>query len=181
VNVRFLSCNSPFALDDGNGYAQIRDCVQQSGENGPIWFSPDAAAAITDTERSMTVPFFLEVDMGTETMTGTGVGEVEGKILRYQEYFRSNGYKRYEKFLATELCGFRLLFVTNCPQRMDSLCSIVRAMPPSGFMWVTCQAKMFAEGISGKIWIPGGKHESGPQSILGSLSRPAPIPGLDAE
>ena len=178
LHVDFLSCNSPFALTDGQSGPSVRDCVQFDSEDEPIWLTPDAAIAITDAERGITVPFFLEVDMNTETRASSLGGDIREKILRYQQYFRSRGYKRYEKIWPGKLEGFRLLFMANSVKRAESLSSTVRATPPSDFVWVTSQDKMFKEGISGNIWARGGKAELGLQSILGSLSRPAPLPGL---
>jgi len=178
LQIDFLSFNSPFALAYGHSGPFVRDCVQFHEEDEPVWFTPDAAAAITDTKRGITVPFFLEVDMDTETKAGSQGGDIREKIIRYQQYFRSEGYKRYEKIWSRELDGFRLLFLANSPQRMESLAATVRSTPPSDFVWVTSQDKMFAGGISGNIWARGGKTELGLQSILGNLSRPAPLPSL---
>ena len=180
VSVEFVSCNSPFALDTDNGYALVRDSVSETDGEDSAWFTPDAAMAITDLDRSVTVPFFLEVDMGTETLSGSGPNDIEGKILRYQQYFRSSGYKRYEQIWGSELQGFRLLFVANTPERADSLGSFVQTMPPSDFVWLTDQASMYEEGISGKVWVRGGVHSLGRQSILGTLWRPRLVPRLEA-
>ena len=178
LQIDFLSFNSPFALADGHSGPFVRDFVQFNEDDEPMSFTPDAAVAITDTERGITVPLYLEVDMDTETKAGSQGTDIREKILKYQQYFSSRGYKRYEKVWSAELGGFRLLFVANSQQRMKSLSATVQATPPSDFVWVTSQDKMFTEGISGNIWARGGKAKLGLESILGSLSRPAPLPGL---
>ena len=52
------------------------------------------------------------------------------------------------------------------------------ALTPFTRHTLTDRDKMFKEGISANIWARGGKQESGLRSILGSLSRPAPLPCL---
>ena len=81
--------------------------------------------------------------------------------------FHNNHYKRYEKIFNAELNGFRLLFLANMPARMKSICNLAQEMPPSNFIWVTDQKRMFSHGISAEIWARGGWYEKPAESILG--------------
>jgi hypothetical protein len=63
--------------------------------------------------------------------------------------------------------GFRLLFLANSATRLVSLCKLVQGMPPSDFVWLVDQGKMFSSGLSAKIWVRGGREEDPPESILG--------------
>jgi hypothetical protein len=130
---------------------------------------PDGVFTITNKDAEKTLLFFLEVDMGTETLAKTKQvpGDIRQKIVDYQTLFRSNHYKRYEKIFNTELNGFRLLILANIPARMKAICNLVQEMPPSNFIWVTDQKRMFSHGISAEIWARGGRYEKPTESILG--------------
>jgi hypothetical protein len=137
---------------------------------------PDGVFSITHREtEGKTLLFFLEVDMGTETIASMDPvpKDIRRKILNYQELFRRGGYKIYESVFESKLNGFRLLFLANREARLISLCRLAREMPPSDFIWLTDQGRMFSHGLAAKIWARGGRHEDPPQSILG--------PGLACE
>ena len=130
---------------------------------------PDGIFSITSETEKKTLLFFLEADMGTESLAGPNWGrkDIRQKILRYQGLFRKEGYKKCEKIFDAELNGFRLLFLANSAARMLSLCGLVREMQPSGFIWLSDQERMFSHGLSADIWARGGRNEDSPQSILG--------------
>ena len=119
--------------------------------------------------------------MGTETIASMDRGhkDIRQKILNYQTLFRSGVYKGYERVFGAQLNGFRLLFLANSIPRLTSLCRLVREMPPSDFIWLADQEKMFSYGLAAKIWARGGRDEGAPQSILGHLSRNAPVIDID--
>jgi hypothetical protein len=100
------------------------------------------------------------------------------EVMTYQTTFRSGYYKRFEDIFNFKFHGFRLLFLTNSPARSTSLSRLVQEMPPSDFIWLTNQEKMFSDGLSAEIWARGGKTDRPPQSIIGSdLSVRAPLIG----
>ena len=130
---------------------------------------PDGVFIITNKESEKSLLFFLEVDMGTETLQSTKLNprDVRQKIINYQTLFHENQYKRYEKIFNTDLNGFRLLFLANDLVRMKALCDLVQRMPPSDFLWVTDQEQMFSHGVSAEIWARGGRNDRKAESILG--------------
>jgi hypothetical protein len=69
----------------------------QSAENYKM--IPDGVFIITDKESEKSLLFFLEVDMGTETLVNSKgkPTDVRQKIVNYQALFRTGQYKRYEK------------------------------------------------------------------------------------
>jgi len=139
---------------------------------------PDGVFTITDKLSKKTLLFFLEVDMGTETLVNTkrGPGDIRQKIINYQRIFRTCHYKRYKKAFRSEFNGFRLLFLTNSFGRMKKICDLVARMPPSDFIWLTDQERMFSQGLSAEIWARGGKYHKPSESILGpKLSFDAPF------
>jgi len=119
------------------------------------------------------------VDMGTESLASANPGtcSVLQKIRAYQWLFRSGTYKRYEVAWGCRLTGFRVLFVVNTPVRLVGLCRLVQQSPPSDFIWLTDQDRLFEHGIGADIWVRGGHIDDRPESILGlTLGRPTPIP-----
>jgi len=130
---------------------------------------PDGVFIITDKESEKTLLFFLEVDMGTETLVNTkqSPNDIRQKIINYQALFRTGRYRRYEKIFKDRLNGFRLLFLSNTPARLRALCRLFREMPPTDFIWLADQDQMFSNGLSAEIWVRGGKDNEKLQSILG--------------
>ena len=118
--------------------------------------------------------------MATETTFSTSgySGDIRHKVRLYQISFEQGLYKRHEMMWRVPLDGFRLLFVGNTESHMWELSSVIHSMPPSVFVWVTCQERVFAQGISGDIWAKGGHLDRPPQSILGGLSCRTPIPPI---
>lgn len=141
---------------------------------------PDGVFTVNKKERQKTLLFFLEADRGTESLEKTKPtpGDIHHKIISYQTLFHSNRYKRYERIFDAKLNGFRLLFLTTGSVRAKSICNIVQAMPPSDFIWITNQDKLFTHGISAEIWSRGGRYDKPSESILGrKLAFEAPVVG----
>jgi len=170
LSVRFLAPTSPFLKRDHKDRPLIFERIPGEGNSGePVGFTPDGVFSTKHRETQKTLLFFLEVDMGTETIASPkrDPRDIRQKILNYQKYFRSGRYKRYEKVWDCELNGFRLLFLTNTDSRLLALCRLVREMPPSDFVWITSLNKMFSDGLSAEIWFRGGGQENPLESILG--------------
>ena len=117
--IRFLSSNSPFSMQENGGRPLIQDQVAIP-DSGGVTFLPDGVFSITHRGRQKTLLFFLEVDMGTESLTTNRGGgkDIRQKIITYQWYFRTGGYRRYEQIFGTQFKGFRLLFLTNTTSRL---------------------------------------------------------------
>jgi len=156
-----------------------RDQSARHGADEHAQSVPDGVFTITDSQCGKTLLFLLEADLGTETLASRkrGPGDVRQKILNYRAEFRAGGYKRYGGTNASSLNGFRVLFVTQSATRFVAMCRLAAASSPSDFVWVTEERRMFAQGLSGRIWARGGHGDMEPQSILGnSLACDCPIP-----
>ena len=175
--VHFLAPTSPFLAE--TSHLCITDEVPVSvTDSKTVKFTPDGAFVISDGKQNKAVLFFLEVDMGTETLASPqGDGkDIRQKVINYQACFRSATYKRFERVWNIHLNGFRLLFLAHDPIRMREICQLVQSMKPSEFIWVSDQDRMFKEGLAGAIWSRGGRYETPPQSILSSqMCRPSPV------
>ena len=179
VSIKVFAHNSLYLPKGQDGRIVITDCspVPGSGIKG-IKFTPDAVFAITDSVAGKTCLFFLEVDRGTEIVASPkrDMIDIRQKIVNYQWYFHSGGYKRYKEVFKANFCGFRLLFLTSTYGRLVGLCKLTQAMEPSNFIWLTEYGRLFADGASAEIWAKGGDLQASQQSILGSLCCLVPLP-----
>ncbi len=179
MTVKFLAHNSPFLPKGPNDRTLITDYspVPDSSEQG-VKFTPDGVFGTCDSIEKYTCLSFLEVDCGTETLASPkrDMSDIRQKIINYQWYFESEGYKRYEEVFKCDLVGFRLLFLTNTYGRLVALCKLTCEMFPTNFVWLTECSRLFPEGVSAKIWAVGGDLHGPQGSILGSLCCEAPLP-----
>jgi hypothetical protein len=180
LSVRSAASNSPFvARKAEEPAAQPDDVVAALGLQKKRGLVPDAVFAITDAQEKKSLLFFLEVDMGTETVASPTrePGDLRAKVTKYQQYFRENAYRAYERPWSATFNGFRLLILTNTPERLHSLCALVREMQPSGFVWLTCELSLTADGLAAPIWARAGRTDKPLESIVGpAMGRCTPLP-----
>ncbi len=179
LKIRFFAHNSPFLPAEYSSISIAADPLPDGAvPQKNVSFKPDATFSISDATQGKTVLFFLEVDRGTEIVGSPKRTrkDIRQKILNYGMCFDMQAYKKYESLWNCKLNGFRLLFVTDIVARLSTLSALVREMPPSDFIWLTEQARMFKEGISAPIWVRGGRLDAPPHSIFGRWSCQAPLP-----
>jgi len=179
LSIQFLAHNSPFLPAGFSNLSVLTGAV--SSETRPPRsprVEPDAAFSISDATQDKTVLFFLEVDRGTEAAASPRrkPTDIRRKILNYGICFDTCTYKKYEGLWNCRLNGFRLLFVTDSAARLSQLCSLVQAMPPSDYIWLTTAKRMFEDGIGAEIWVRGGRLDASLHSILGTRHCRAPLP-----
>jgi hypothetical protein len=170
LSVHYVTQYFSTAEDDPSTEHIIR--IQLPGDDGKLEFIPDGIFTVSDSVSNKTLLFFLEVDMGTETLASParGLKDVRQKIVNYQDLFRSGRYKRYEGFFNARLNGFRLLFVTHSPSRLKTLCQLTASMPPSDFIWLSNRDRLLSSGLADKIWVRGGTFDRQLCAIMGKLS-----------
>jgi hypothetical protein len=170
LSVRFLSPLSPLILKPPHNRNPVWERFQWGhNPDDEIRFIPDGVFCLSHAESKKDLLLFLEVDMGTETLASPkrSAKDVRQKVINYQYYFRLRKYKRYEEIWNCSLRGFRLLFLAHTTTRFGALCQLVRAIPPSSFIWLTDRDRLNAEGLGSAVWAPGGRTETPRQSILG--------------
>jgi len=168
LKATFLSAKSPFHLGE-RGTSLLADAVPERPRGGDKrCFTPDGAFVVTHEGAGKSLLFFVEIDMGTEPLVSQApdTSDIAGKVANYRTYLGTKGYKRHEKTFATPLNGFRVLFVTNTPERRAQVCKTVAGLSPSGFVWVTDQDRLLKRGLAGSIWHRGGCADRTPESIV---------------
>jgi len=167
--VKSISSTSPFHVS-ASGRTILFDRVGfPNGEE--ISFIPDAAICLSHKETSRSLLFFLEVDLGTETIADpikASSRDLRRKIIVYRNYLGRHGYRRYTKteLFNTTLRGFRLLLVAHTEARAEALSRLVNAMQPSDFVWVSDLPMIRRLGFAGNVWTRGGRIEDNRLSIL---------------
>ena len=168
-SVQFISSTSPHHVSAAGGTVLYDRISKVDGTDVP--FTPDAAFCITRRKDGKSLLFFVEVDMGTEAVAGSGRNhdsDVRSKISVYRTYLARMGYKRYEgkKFFDTRLKGFRLLLVTREDQRYRALYQMLQGIRLAEFACVAALSSIGEMGIGGPVWSAQGKAKK--ISILGS-------------
>jgi len=157
----------------------IGDSIQMDfQDNQRLQFVPDAVFVLKDKVQGRAVLFFLEVDCSTEGIASLRRSrfDLRQKIVNYQVYFSSGGYKKYEQVFGASLNGFRLLVFANTEQRFTAICRLVKEMSSDrlgvdvDFVWTTHQALLFDQGIDTSVWIKGGNTILPKDSILDSFT-----------
>ena len=177
LHTEFISATTPFQALNEDGLPLIADRI--SDDDADEGFIPDGVFCIRNEQQNKRLLFFLKVDLSTESIVSAqNPVSISQKIRSYRSYFQTKGYKRYEKKWMEDLDGFRVLFLTNTPQRKESICGFLKTNPSLNFVWITDKEQMFRHGVSASIWIKGGPG-SPPRSILGStLAQELPLPLL---
>lgn len=173
--VRFLTATMPFLAPLKTGHPYVAGFATDSDLESELeWFTPDGVLSLTEPQSRKSLLFFVEIDMGSEGLsTATGSqGAISEKVRRYQAYFQSNAYKRYETEWNVKFNGFRLLFVAQDRTRSSQLSRLVQSVPPNDFIWITDWVQIQDRGIGGFVWNRGGNQNEDKESILGpSLGR----------
>ena len=159
VEVVYVSSASPFC---GEGTLSLGFRLRD-GE----YFVPDAAFALSCERSGKSLLFFVEVDMGTESLKGGSGSDIAGKVRNYRQFRALGGYRKCEKTFGKKFRGFRVLFVARSARRLKSLCRAVAAMPPSDFIWLAEFERIMDEGVGASVWFVGGRLDEPTRSIMG--------------
>jgi hypothetical protein len=141
-----------------------------------LQFCQRAISAYLEPDSGLLIPFHIPRGSQALASPRRGAKDIRQKILNYQATFRSGKYRVLDGLSGCSFQGFRLLVLANTPERMAFLCRLVQEMPPSDFVWVTDQKRMFCRGLADAIWARDGNISKSPESILNrETSRPSPV------
>ncbi len=96
----------------------------------PVLFVPDIVFVLERSEKRAL--FFVEVDLGTES-----IKLLTEKVLAYDQYFCSEGFKRYSELYKYRFQGFRLLFVGSMRRLKRLFESLKKADACLEYVWAT--------------------------------------------
>jgi len=177
INAQFFSHLSPFAdrLPDGRTLVQEQFQAADTGER--VQFVPDGVFSLSHSELGKTLLFFLEVDMGSETVASPqgSKKDLRQKVVNYRALWVARRWGRYAETWGCSLKGFRVLVLTSTHSRLASACRMVQDMGAPDYVWLADRRRLLGEGIWASIWSRGGRNDLPADSILGS-QKPAPCP-----
>jgi hypothetical protein len=90
LHVRYLSPSSSFLpRRNGGHFSSVEGVPVNTDSKQSVEFTPDGVFSMTEKERQKTLLFFIEIDMGTESLAGPkrDLRDVRQKIINYQTYF----------------------------------------------------------------------------------------------
>jgi hypothetical protein len=148
----------------------IKDVVCDIETSHPgISHTPDGVFALERDGKAAL--FFLEIDRGTEVVSDPEKGVLKA-IRFYANYLVDGKYRRYAKDFGTEeFKGFRALFVTTTPIRVQNVrhAASSLAVPDKAklFVWISTFELCEQQGMAQKIWRSVKESDSTGYSILG--------------
>lgn len=121
---------------------------------------PDGAFTLKQGERAAL--FFLEVDRGTEPVTGRHPSAVERKLTRYRAAYEARGEEKFERLFQTRFNGFRILCIVPHQARRDAFIHLARRLDLAPLVWTTTTNLLEGQGNpDAKRWSvtkPGDLH-----------------------
>lgn len=129
---------------------------------------PDGYLTLTSKTYRKSLLFFLEVDLSSEPLASSANNSIANKIKNYRQMMARKSYGNYSINAPFTCKGFRVLVLTDTPQRSHQISRLVKQMPPSDFVWITDQDSLLSKGVHARIWIRGGHSDAARESILGN-------------
>jgi hypothetical protein len=168
LSVRFLAARSPLLSVARDGQPIPLGGSDDEQRARAFDLLPDGVFAITHNGQQRTLLFFLEIDMGTESIESGRPDHpcIRRKIDQYVLCFSSKAYKQYEPTFCSVLNGFRVLFIANTTSRLHALCRHIARWPHTDFIWLSEENSLLNLGIGASIWIRGGQLDQRLESIL---------------
>jgi hypothetical protein len=122
------------------GYEEVRDGPRRSrriavGLSGGRYLIPDGVFSLVRRD-GRTALFTLEVDRGTEPLTGSHENAVARKLLRYREAFEAGADRAYSQLLARAFSGFRILCLVPGEQRQGAFLRLAEQAHMQPLVWV---------------------------------------------
>ena len=119
-------------------------------------FIPDAAFCLERNSKSAL--FLVENCSGTETIRSVRSTNVESKLASYSTLFENNDIGPYNDYFQNKFQRFRLLYITNSHQRLNSINQLAGEYDKHGFIYMTTIKELESKGIRENIWrIPAKK------------------------
>ena len=97
--------------------------------------------------------FLLEVDRGTEPLTGKHFSSIERKFVMYRAAFDCHAEERYARMFQTEFNGFRVLCIVPNERRLRGFLRLAEKLHLAPLVWVATTALVQARGdLNRAVW-----------------------------
>ena len=97
--------------------------------------------------------FMLEVDRGTEPLTGKHKSSITRKLQRYRAAFDARKEEHFEKLFDANFNGFRILCLVPDRQRLEAFLRLAARMDLTPLVWVTTSSLVEETGdLDQRCW-----------------------------
>ena len=133
-----------------DGRRQRRVAIpRQAGRGGVV---PDAVFSLTRNDGRSAL-FMVEIDRGTEALTGGRSNTIEAKLRRYGEVFDAKAEATFSTMFDREFDGFRVLFVVPDQRRVAATLRIAVDVGFDPLVWVAVKRDFASPGdLAAQIW-----------------------------
>jgi hypothetical protein len=112
---------------------------------------PDGVFVLETSDKRSSL-FVLEIDRGTEPLTGSHPSAIERKLLLYRAGFESNSDAVYERLFGVEFSGFRVLCLVPDSRRADGFLKLANRCDLQPLVWVGLDEVVEDRGDLNKKW-----------------------------
>ncbi len=168
--VEFIPEYRGMRRDDGRPGRAVEDSVAvREGYGEQAILIPDAVVCLENTKTGKRALFFLEVDLGSEKLIGSGLARgyaLLKKMLLYRSYQHSRGFQRYNDLFRFKFKGFRVLTIMNNPKRTARLRAELRQNGIHKIIWFAQDTEINQTILLDKIWLVPDAEDNERHSIL---------------
>ena len=158
-----------FVSGDGSPERFIEDTVG-GGEEGKEArkIIPDAVICLENSDKDKKALFFLELDLGTERIASDNDMNYSllSKLKRYEDYFRTRGFERYNSWFGKKFRGFRALLVMDSQRRIQRLRAELKKRGIVGFIWFAEKSSLNGNTVFQNIWYKDNIEDENRYSLL---------------
>ena len=112
---------------------------------------PDGVFVLETSDKRSSL-FVLEIDRGTEPLTGSHPSAIERKLLLYRVGYESNSDAAYERLFGVKFSGFRVLCLVPDSHRADGFLKLARRCDLQPLVWVGLDQVVRERGDLSKKW-----------------------------
>lgn len=107
---------------------------------------------VLETRDARSSLFVLEIDRGTEPLTGSHPSAIERKLDLYSVGFESNSDAAYEQLFGVKFSGFRVLCLVPDSRRADGFLKLAKKCDLQPLVWVGLDDVVRGRGDLNKKW-----------------------------
>ena len=155
--------------DDGRPGRAVEDSVAvRNGSEHQGTLIPDAVVCLEQAKTGNRALFFLEVDLGSEKLVSMEPGRYSllKKMLLYNEYLKTKGFKRYNEMFDYEFKGFRVLTLMDNAKRIQVLRRELTKRGIQKFVWFAKIQEISRQTLFDPMWLRADPTDVNAYSII---------------
>jgi len=138
------------------GRRQRRVSIEVAGRKRRL--VPDGAFALVRSADAKAALFLLEIDRGTEPLSGVHPSSIEKKLGLYLDAFEHEGEGAYGRLFDRAFNGFRVLFLVPDRKRASGVVGVAQRMDLQPIVWVAEADMVRRSGdLTARVWLDDPK------------------------